>query len=154
MSSDPAAYDAVLRDLREKRAQIDSAIEAIETIRPRRLTIGGEPIRRPPEPKLVARSTAGPPTIIGGALEILRFAGEPLHVSEIVKRLTNMGVKMESEDDANTVGSILNRRHRKKGDVVRVGRGTWALAEPRMDISPLERELLEPFKSAGEISLD
>jgi len=123
MTSDRAAYDAVLRDLHAKKAEIENAIKALQALIPPSLTVGGRPIRPAPEPRKEA------PTIIDGAMAVLKREDKPTHVTEIVRQLHDMGVRMGSEDKENTVGSILNRRRRKKGDVVRVGRGTWALAD-------------------------
>ena len=136
MPSDRAAYDAVLRDLREKRAEIDSAIKAIEALAPAHIIIGGKPLRRAPEPK---QGVA--PTIIDGAMLVLKREDRPVHVTELVRELALMGVKMESEDKENTVGSILNRRRRKKGDVARVGRGTWTLAGKTFDFVSADDEV-------------
>jgi hypothetical protein len=36
---------------------------------------------------------------------------------------------MNSVDPINTVGSVLTRRFAQVGDIVRVGRGTWGLAD-------------------------
>jgi hypothetical protein len=36
---------------------------------------------------------------------------------------------MQSADAANTVGSVLTRRFNQTGDIVKVGRGVWGLAE-------------------------
>jgi hypothetical protein len=60
-------------------------------------------------------------------MDFLREKGRPMHVSKITQHVKAAGVTLNSGDEANTVGSILNRRAKRKGDVVRVGRGTWAL---------------------------
>lgn len=129
MSSDWNAYKSVLTDLREKKSDIERAIAAIEALMPKGgVTMTFGPKAREASPAAKDERAGVPPTIIGGAMAFLQAVDKPVHVSEIVKELTAKGVKMESGDVANTVGSILNRRLRTKGDVVRVGRGTWALA--------------------------
>jgi hypothetical protein len=118
MQSDWAAYETVLRDLRAKKVDIDRAIAAIEALRP---ASTNAPLPGEPE--------HAPLTVVAASMKALADEDGPLHVAELLKRITALGVKMNSEDPANTLGSILNRRRKQKGDVLRVSRGTWALAK-------------------------
>ena len=61
-------------------------------------------------------------------MKVLRDAGKPLHVSVILKRVLDMGVKLNSGDPANMLGNILNCRRKGKGDVIRVTKGTWSIS--------------------------
>jgi hypothetical protein len=54
---------------------------------------------------------------------------KPLGNQDLADQLRAGGVMLSSTNPANTVGSVLNRRATEVGDIVRVGRGTWGLAE-------------------------
>lgn len=130
MSSDWEAYETVLRDLRAKKVAIEKAISAIEVLRPAET----EKLRVV-EGSVVTSSIATPLTIIGAAMKVLHEAGKPLHVRVILKGVEGMGVKLNSADSANMLGNILNRRSKRKGDVVRVGQGTWALTAAQLALN-------------------
>lgn len=132
------AYQEVLRDLYarlESTKQAIAAIEALMPAQPETLVVGSSEVAmrsfdaRPLELP-TQRGRFSHSTIADAAVSLLRESKEPRHVSELVSLLEDGGLVLKSEDKANTVGSILNRRHRNEGDVVRVGRGTWAIAEP------------------------
>ncbi|WP_395015885.1 winged helix-turn-helix domain-containing protein [Dongia sp.] len=66
-------------------------------------------------------------TIPEAAIEVLSARKRPLLNSEITRELVAGGMRLRSGNPSNTVGSVLSRRSRNVGDIVRVGRGCWAL---------------------------
>jgi hypothetical protein len=133
MSIDWATYETVLRDLRSQRANIDKAISAIEALRPVETKAPTPEAKGESPAPVVAKSPTFALvgqmkwTIIGAAMKVLRdAAGKPLHVSEILKRVQAMGIVLNSTDPANMLGTMLNRRRKLKGDVIRADKGTWA----------------------------
>jgi len=123
-------YEAVIADLRAKREQIDQAIQLLESLR------GG--VQLPGVPTSVGRSHESPATGPGAFLgmtipdatrKLLATRKQTLGNAEIVAALKAGGMAMESADPINTVGSVLTRRFNQVGDIVRVGRGIWGLAE-------------------------
>jgi hypothetical protein len=126
--SDP--YEAVLADLRAKRAQIDQAIAAIEAIR-----IGA------PIPGTAASASnsqelpaEGPGWLLGmtipeAAKKLLTARHQTMRNAEIAEAFKTSGLAMNSADPVNTIGSVLTRRANEVGDIVKVGRGLWGLKE-------------------------
>lgn len=119
-------YEAVLTDLKAKRDQLDQAIAAIESLRG-----GGAPGTMPP----VSQSVADGPnpflgmTIVDAAKKLLAARRKPLRNPEIAAAFEEGGLALQSREPANTVGSVLTRRFNEVGDIVKVDRGTWGLAE-------------------------
>lgn len=130
MARDWAAYETVLRDLRAEKLVIENAIKAIEALAPK-VADASQPAVEPPKKVRQFHEPAGPDglSIATAALRVLKKEDKPTHVSLILSEIQKMGIRIGSADQANTVSSILSRRQNKKGDVVRVGRGTWALAD-------------------------
>lgn len=122
-------YDAVLADLRAKREQIDQAIQIIEAVRG---GAGASPAVGPNTPQ--GGGIDGPGAFLGmtipdAAKSLLAARRRPLNNADIVAALKGGGLHMNSVDPINTVGSVLMRRFNQVGDIVRVGRGVWGLAE-------------------------
>jgi len=150
-----AAYQVVLKDLHKRRREIDAAITAVEAMC--RTAPQVAPEREGPMPPRGSDAPQGRfkgVTIVEASRRVLEEAGKPMHVSDILRIIREGGVVVTSVDPANTVGSIINRAAKHTGQFKRVGRGTWALAEPKMAVSPLEQEPLEPFRGTGEINLN
>jgi hypothetical protein len=68
-------------------------------------------------------------TIAEAAKRVLAAHGEPMLNANIVSALQKGGMKFNSADPLNNVGSVLNRRAKDVGDIVRIGRGVWGLRE-------------------------
>lgn len=122
------AYAAVLSDLRAKRDRIEAAIAAIED-----LSGTADPQRTSTGPHTTP-SSAGPGAYLGmtipdAAIKLLNRERRAMANPEIWEKLKAGGLHLNSADPVNTVGSVLSRRFDKVGDLVRVGRGTWGLAE-------------------------
>jgi DNA-directed RNA polymerase delta subunit len=120
-------YDAVLADLRAKRDQIDQAIQAIEALR------GGAPVAGT-KAALGSNPTEGPGAFLGmtipdAARKLLGSRRQQLSTADIFAAFKAGGLHMTSADPINTIGSVLTRRFNTVGDIVRVGRGIWGLAE-------------------------
>lgn len=125
MSND--AYAVVLADLKAQREKLDHAISAIEALRGTGGSSSGPP--RSPENKGLGAGAFLGMTIVDAAKKLLAHERRQLTNAEIVERLRDGGLVLNSADKLNTVGSVLNRRFMQVGDVVRVGRGTWGLKE-------------------------
>lgn len=131
-------YDAVLAVLRAQRDEIDKAIKLIDAIRGAALAAAA--------PRDSLMTTGGGPnegrgaflgmSIVDATKKLLSTRKEALSNEEIAAALRAGGIVMESGDQVETVGSILGRRFDQVADIVRVGRGTWGLAEWYPDRSP------------------
>jgi len=122
--SDP--YEAVLADLRAKRAQIDTAIATIEAIRG---GMSAAPIASADTPLGEGPGWLLGLTIPDAAKKLLATRRQPLRNPDIAEAFRAGGLAMNSKDPVNTIGSVLTRRFAEVGDIVKVGRGTWGLRE-------------------------
>lgn len=135
MSDEAPAHDpyaVVLGDLRAQRDKIDHAIAAIEALRGGATSTPAHHPDKPSAPSQSQRMGAGAflgLTIVDAAKKLLAHERRQLNNAEIVEKLGQGGLVLNSADKLNTVGSVLNRRFIQVGDVVRVGRGTWGLKE-------------------------
>ncbi len=92
------------------------------------------------------RMRSGGPSWNEAVAELLREAGEPLHVREMWARMQANGFETESRDPERSLASVLVRHP----DVVRTGRNTYGLAsvEPgesdRPTNDPDQTQLLAP----------
>jgi DNA-directed RNA polymerase delta subunit len=68
-------------------------------------------------------------TIGDAAKKLLQIRKQPLGNSEIYEGLKAGGLVLQGDTPLNTIGSVLSRRFKDEGDIVRIGRGTWGLAE-------------------------
>ena len=123
-------YEAVLADLRAKRDEIDHVIRTLQGFR------SGRSVKPMPTPAALAANTPeatfGPfvgMNIVDATALLLGRRGQPMQVVDICTALRAGGLVMNSIEPVNVVGSVLARRFHQVGDIVRVGRGTWALAE-------------------------
>ena len=138
-------YDRVLADLRRRRDELDIAITAVEAVRSPQvapaMVVAGEPTATP----VVHSSIASYSNVsIAEASKLaLRASGGPLRVVEIVPLIQAGGVKLGATDPNNTVNSILSRRANSVGDIVRVGRSTYALKEHAPSHLPLSSAQLD-----------
>lgn len=128
-SRDP--YEAVLADLRARRAQLDQTIKQLEAIR------GGATPADETKTVLVSEGDARAVgdgeflglTIVDATKKLLAKKLRTLTSSEIVTFLKQGGVMMNSADPVNTVGAVLHRRSITAGDIVRPERGKWGLRD-------------------------
>jgi len=125
----PDPYSVVLADLKAQRDKIDAAISAIESLR------GVGPSVAPRRSDgLDATPPMGPGAYLGmtipdAAKTLLASERRTMGNAEIWDKLKAGGLHLNSADPVNTIASVLSRRFEKVGDVVRVSRGTWGLAE-------------------------
>lgn len=138
MAARPAgdAYDQVLTDLRLRRNELDVAIRTLEAVR------GATPTRPAPAPPYTGPSNRTGSyiglSIADASKKILTASDHPLHTGQIVPLLQAGGVTLTSADPVNTVNSILNRRSKSVGDIVRSGRSLWSLKMERAPRKPEE----------------
>lgn len=121
-------YEAVLADLHAQRDRIDQAIALLQNLR------GNTAPTSPALPKSAPGGGVGPGAFLGmtiadAAKQLLAGRRRTMGNAEILEGLKSGGMVLTSADPMNTVGSILNRRFKEVGDVVRVDRGTWGLKE-------------------------
>jgi hypothetical protein len=120
-------YAVVLADLRAKRAQIDQAIQAIESLR----GTGSSAI---PSGESQPRSENEAGAYLGMSIadatrKLLESRKRAMGTSDIVAAITAGGLALNSADPTNTVSAVLGRRSDKVGDIVRPERGKWGLKE-------------------------
>lgn len=130
-TTDP--YEVVLADLKAKKAQIEQAISAIESLRGgTALTPSAGAAASRPEG---ANSDIDSPgaflgmSISDAAKKLLAAKRQPLRNPDIAAAFKRGGLVLNSKDIVNTIGSVLTRRAAEVGDIVKVDRGTWGLKE-------------------------
>jgi hypothetical protein len=124
-------YEAVLADLRARRAALDAAIASIEQI-----VAGGIPA-----PSAQSRKEAREPvgeiesdtffnmTVPDASRKYLAMMRKPQTTVDIAAALERGGFTHQSEKFVNTVGAVLHRVSTSpNADVVKVSRGRWGLA--------------------------
>ena len=126
MSDQPINYEAVLADLKARRAQLDSAIAAIEGIAGQ---TGGAPFGGP-----------GGGSYAGSAPAHDAFIGMSIpeaakkHLTAVRKKLSTQDIMTALEAGGlppskySTVYAILRRRENQVGDIINM-KGDWALQE-------------------------
>jgi hypothetical protein len=126
MSDQPINYDAVLADLKARRAQLDSAIAAIEGITGQ---TGNSPSGGP-----------GGGSYVGGTPAHDAFIGMSIpeatkkHLTAVRKKLSTQDIMTALEAGGlppskySTVYAILRRRESQVGDIINM-KGDWALQE-------------------------
>lgn len=121
--TEPIDYEQVLADLKARRAQLDSAIAAIEQM------IGGITSAVP------GVKTAESIDIAEDAFHGMSIADATKKYLSMVKRKRSTKEIMEALEDGglpssayNTVYAVLRRREEQVGDIVKVG-NDWGLAE-------------------------
>lgn len=135
-ASDP--YKAVIADLRAQREKIDQAISLLEA-----LSTTGTPVASGIGSAVAAGAaqksggpvpSLGPGAFLGMSIpdatkKLLSSQRRQMTTPEITREIERGGVVLTSADKVNTVGSVLLRRFYNTGDIVRVSRGIWGLAE-------------------------
>lgn len=125
-------YEIVLADLKAKRAQIDQAIAAIEAIV---LTGATSTSTMTAQAAMTAQAHVVPPTavtpgmflgqtIADAARKVLEINKKAMGTKEIMDAIVAGGVHLSGSTPLNTVQTVLGRQT----DIVKVGRGIWALA--------------------------
>ena len=119
----------VLAELRAKRAQIDQAIQAIESLRG--ISPTSAPARARASPKLAMNDTGAylGMTIADATRKLLAARKRAMGTADIVAGIAAGGLALSSADPINTVSAVLGRRFDKVGDIVRPSRGMWGLKE-------------------------
>jgi hypothetical protein len=117
-------YSAVLRDLKARRAKLDTAIEAIEQI------LGSGEIETAPGASTEIRSdTFYAMSIIEATKKFLAMDTRPKAANEIADALERGGLINESKNFTNTVYTSLRREDQKKGDIISLPDRKWGLTD-------------------------
>jgi hypothetical protein len=132
MAQEPVNYEAVLVDLRARRAQIDAAIAAIEQLQ--NVLAGqpgggggdGGPSTRAIDLSDIEDDAFFGLSIVEAAKKYLGMVKRKQGVKEIAEALDRGGLPHTSTDFVNTVGTMLRRAN--DPDLAKVGRGDWGLA--------------------------
>ena len=129
MTSNPSPYETVIADLKRKRDKIDRAIKALEE-----LPGSADGAMQATQSVNAGGVSAAEGAFLGMSIPeaskaLLQVRKKTLGSAEIVKGLEAGGLVLTSGNKINTVGSVLNRRFHKVGDIVSVSRGTWGLKE-------------------------
>jgi len=147
-SDTPIDYGAVLEDLKAQRDKLDAAIAGIETMLGMR-SLGPNKVEQVhPDLQRIEPGAYLGMTIVDATVAFLKKKRKGMRTEEIVLALREGGIVFTSESPVNTVGSILNRNWNQGGEVVRISRGVWGLAEwhPRLrkkPVSPLDPDELD-----------
>jgi hypothetical protein len=123
-------YDIVLADLRARREQIDQAIQALESLR-------GAPVASPrvaAQEVSIDASIDTPGAFLGmtiadAAKKLLAARRKVMGNVEMAAAFKAGGLALNSAEPVNTIGAVLSRRAQNIGDIVKMGRGQWGLAE-------------------------
>ena len=129
MTSIPSPYEAVIADLKQQRDKIDQTITALEI-----LSGGTGGAIQTTQPTNAGGVDATEGAFLGMSIAeaskaLLLLHKKVLGNAEIVNGLEAGGLVLKPGNKINTVGSILNRRFNKIGDIVSVSRGKWGLKE-------------------------
>ena len=135
MSDGEIDYAAVLSDLKARRDKLDAAISGIEAV----IGIRASESAGTPSPNGGRSEVAGEGAFLGmsivdATVKLLRVSRKTLRNEEIFQALKSGGLVFTSDNPPSTIGSILHRNWNGGGEVVRVSRGVWGLAEwhPRL----------------------
>lgn len=160
MSSDiKANYEAVLADLIARRDDLNMAIKAIQTtmgISNGTVTISTAPNPKGEQETEIRRDAFFSMSIPDAAKKFLAMSKGVKSTTEIAVALERGGMTHSAGNFTNSVGSILHRLDSSNGEIVRVGRGTWGLAEwyPGRRRGKQKQNGDEAATSAGEKSTD
>jgi hypothetical protein len=120
-------YQAVLEDLRARRASLDAAIEALEQLNG---TPGGNTTGT--TVSSASSSTLRSDAFFGmgigdAAVKYLGIVKAPKNIGQITAALGQGGLTHTSKNFYNTVFTALQRRVENEGDITRVKRGEYGL---------------------------
>jgi hypothetical protein len=151
------AYAAVIADLKRRRDEIDAMIaqlEAMATGAPSSLIEPSGGTGRSVKPHATERTHNDflGMSIVDASKILLGKRRTPMSPAEIVAGLEAGGLILSAENKANVVGSVLNRRQKKVGDVVSPRRGKWALKEwyPNRNFAKKDAESAVAEKGEGD----
>lgn len=125
-------YEAVLADLRAKRDKLDAAIAGIETMLGISGNGSGSAGAKPNGDELpdsVEHDTFWRMSVPDATRKFLAMKKRPQSTKEIAAALEKGGVLHSSKDFPNTVGTVLTRIDQRGGDIVKLERGKFGLAE-------------------------
>jgi hypothetical protein len=120
-------YQAVLEDLRARRASLDAAIEALEQLAgtPNGGTTGT--VSASPSAGSLRSDTFFGMGIGDAAVKYLGIVKAPKNIAQIMSALEQGGLTHTSKNFYSTVFTALARRAENEADITRVKRGEWGL---------------------------
>lgn len=121
MSTEGINYEAVLTDLRARKAQLEAAISAIELI----VSQVGSPLPGGPGSPNIGPSAFLGLSIPDATKKYLSGVKQKKSTQEIIDALTAGGLPPSKY---TTVYNILTRRQKQVGDIINM-KGDWGLAE-------------------------
>lgn len=131
------AYSAVIADLKSKRDELNRMIKSLEQMSgimtdAETSSTGGVSIDIPSDADSGSNEEKNDflgKSIPDATLILLRKERRKMKTKEIAKSLQDGGMEFSSASVTNTIGSVLNRRQSKVGDIVSPDRGYWGLKE-------------------------
>ncbi len=128
MAQEPVNYEAVLADLRAKRASLDDAITAIEKVQRLGATTSGDGITaaKTIDPSSIPDDAFFGLSIVEAAKKYLGLVKKKQTIKEIADALDRGGLPHTSSDFVATVATMLRRAN--DPELAKVGRGDWGLA--------------------------
>jgi len=126
------AYGAVIADLKAKRDNLNKMIADLEAMSTGGISSAAE---QGAETPIEQEKTGGDvndflgKSIPEATLILLGQERRKMRTKEIATALEAGGMEFSSASVTNTIGSVLNRRQSKVGDIVSPDRGYWGLKE-------------------------
>lgn len=129
------AYDLVIADLKRQRGEIDSMIAKLEAL------AGGQPVPSADVPGASPTKGDVPKapqdgnnpylgmSVADATVALLRKTRRAMSAVEIVQHLEAGGLLLSGTNKPATVATLLTRRQKRNGDLVRPKRGQWGLKE-------------------------
>lgn len=160
MTDDPVGrdpYAEVLADLRLKRDDIDNLIRKLETMRGGSPASAAETVAKTDSDGAHQSGSFLGMSIAEAAKKLLAAKRRTMNSGDIAIGLEAGGLHMTAAEPANVVGSVLTRRFNTSGDIVRVSRGQWGLAEwypNRSFRKKIKSDALESVAPADDIIED
>jgi len=124
MAAEGVNYQAVLEDLKARRAQLDAAIAAIEAIAGMG-TSGAGATSAQSGASAISHDTFFSMSIPDATKKLLTLVKKRLSTPDVIKYLAQGGLP---EPAYNTLYAVLRRRQNQVGDIVNIN-GEWALKE-------------------------
>lgn len=153
MAQEPVDYEAVLADLRAKRASLDTAIAALEQIHVGSSGSGGSAAAaKPIDPSSIPDDAFFGLSVVEAAKKYLALVKRKQSVKEIADALDRGGLPHTSSDFVGTVATMLRRAN--DAELAKVGRGDWGLAgwygNRRPKSEPVARKVRRPTQKAAK----
>lgn len=149
MSTNPVDYEAVIADLEAKKAQLDSAIQAIRAVA-NLGSMGGIAVQTSAQNGAIPSDAFLGMSIPEATKKLLALTRKRLGTPEVIKMLSQGGLP---EPAYNTAYAVLRRRQQQVGDIININ-GDWGLREWTPGYNPPKKKASaadEPKEGVAEL---